>query len=352
MINYRSILKSALKRHRYHLGEQQLKESIKHLRVQKVLNQEEKAASSNAICLANEECLNFYKYVTGNFDTRYVPCWLYGQLENILNPGLYSAFAEHKCNLRFFVPEEHRPTTIIYKMSECIYNANNEIITTEEAKRLLKQEKQFVYKIASGTGGGAGVKFVDINDNPDFDKLLCSNNDFIVQQLIRQHEFMAGLSGGAVNTIRILSLNLNGRCSVLSAFVRMGGLKSRTDNVSGGGVCCGINSEGHFADFGMNHDYDRTPYSPSGIALKGLRIDKYDKIVEFIEKTHRNFPKIHLIAWDVALDEKLNPIIIEVNLNCGRVITHQLFNGPVFGDRSQEVMDYYKTHSTTYWLKL
>ena len=163
---------------------------------------------------------------------------------------------------------------------------------------------------------------------------------------------MASLSGGSVNTIRMLTLNLNGKFTLLSAFLRMGPVGSFTDNVCGGGMRCGIDADGNFCEFGYLQSFEKTLTSPNGTSLKGLKIDNFDKITKLLEKLSYNFQQMHLIGWDIAIREDGEPVVIEVNLDSCVLPTHQLFNGPIFGNRTQEVMDYYHEHQPHLMLKI
>ena len=58
--------------------------------------------------------------------------------------------------------------------------------------------------------------------------------------------------------------------------------------------------------------------------------------------THKNFPLAKLIAWDIAIDVNNDIKVIEINLNNGDVYWHQLYNGPLFGRRIDEVIEYIK----------
>ena len=54
-----------------------------------------------------------------------------------------------------------------------------------------------------------------------------------------------------------------------------------------------------------------------------------------------------MIGWDVTIDKEGNPIVIEVNLDRALIEAHQVFNGPVFGDRLAEVKEYIENRKPT-----
>ena len=45
-----------------------------------------------------------------------------------------------------------------------------------------------------------------------------------------------------------------------------------------------------------------------------------------------------LISWDLAIDENAQPLLIEGNLTFGELDFHQMCNGPIFGDLTEEVL--------------
>ena len=48
--------------------------------------------------------------------------------------------------------------------------------------------------------------------------------------------------------------------------------------------------------------------------------------------------KSRLISWDLAIDENAQPLLIEGNLTFGELDFHQMCNGPIFGDLTEEVL--------------
>lgn len=45
-----------------------------------------------------------------------------------------------------------------------------------------------------------------------------------------------------------------------------------------------------------------------------------------------------LASWDFSVDELGNPILIEVNMAFGELDFHQMTNGPIFKDLTQDVI--------------
>ena len=287
-------------------------------------------------------CFEFYKGF-GVFNPEMVPNDIYAEAERLLNPYWYSLFPQHKCCLKYFISAEHRPTTIVQNIDNHFLDREDNVITLAEAVSIAEQREEFMIKVAAGSGGGRGIRKVRKGD--DVAAVFASyGKDFICQEVLREHPTLSRFNPECINTIRVLSMNINDRCDVLSAFVRMGGRGSIVDNLhsaKGGGCLVGIDSEGRLAPFGINKNYERVTISPMGESFEGLRVEHYDKVVEFVKECHqRNFPFANLIGWDVIMDCDAKPIVVEVNLDSADIAAHQVFNGPVFGERREEIMEY------------
>lgn len=304
------------------------------------LSKEEKLEFKSHWKSWNSVSYEFYKSFGCPFDTGYVPNDYYDFAEHVLNLRWGSFFLQHKCNLKYIIPAANRPVTILQKIDgHYVYEDNTEI-TEAEAIRILSQKDEFVCKIAMGSGGGRGVQKITKYNRLNFSELL-KPNDLIFQEVLHQHECLAQFNPSSVNTFRLLTLNLNGECSVLSSFLRMGAKGSFVDNLSsGGGVLVGIGPSGLVNSYGINKKYEKIFQAPSGIAFEGLQIPNWQSIKEKVIDFHQRIPHANLIGWDITLDETGAPIVIEINLDHADIEAHQVFNGPVFGNRLEEVRSY------------
>ena len=287
---------------------------------------------------------SFYKAFGCSLAPGYVPNDYYQWAEHVLNLRWAAFFLQQKCCLKYFIPAQNRPKTVLQKIDgHYVFEDNTEISFTE-AKKLLKQKDSFICKVALGSGGGRGVKKVCLNKEEDADATLLrllKPEDLIFQDLIHQSEFMSSFNPDSVNTIRLLTLNLNENCTVLSSFLRMGAKGSYVDNLcSGGGALVGINQNGEINEFGIRKDYSKVYETPSGTLFKGLMVPKWNEVKNTIVQFHQRIPYANLIGWDIAIGENDEPLVIEINLDSAEIEAHQVFNGPVFGERLDEVRDY------------
>lgn len=286
----------------------------------------------------------FYKGFGLPFNSQLVPNDYYDFAEHVLNLRWAAFFLQHKCNLKYIIPQQNRPKTILQKIDgHYVFEDNNEI-SESEAFTLLKHRSTFVCKIALGSGGGKNVQKISCDETVKTDEVferIRKSQDLIFQEIINQSEFMSMFNPDSVNTIRLLTLNINGNCTVCSSFIRMGGKGSFVDNLSSGkGVLVGMNQDGCLSEYGITKNYAKVYESPTGISFKDLKIPNWSNIKETVLEFHRHIPHANLIGWDIAIDRHGTPIVIEINLDSAEIEAHQVFNGPVFGDRLHEVKKY------------
>ena len=191
------------------------------------------------------------------------------------------------------------------------------------------------------SGGGFGVKFFDFSTTPadKFTEWLGKNDNVIIQEVVKQHETLSNIHPSSVNTLRMMSLLLDGETNILSSLLRMGASGSHVDNGSSGGVFCGINEDGTLKEHGHYTDGRICTQHPQGTVFKGFKVVGYERCCEIIKETaSRMATATRLISWDFAIGQDGEPILIELNLTYGGLSTHLLSNGPLFGDRTPEIL--------------
>ena len=78
-------------------------------------------------------------------------------------------------------------------------------------------------------------------------------------------------------------------------------------------------------------------------------MSRFEDILALVEKAHcESFSICKFIGWDIAINSDGVPILVELNSSQPGVIGEQLVAGPIFGDRTQEVIDYCKLKRFSY----
>ena len=164
--------------------------------------------------------------------------------------------------------------------------------------------------------------------------------DFVVQQFISQHSSFARFNTSSLNTLRVTSLYLNGKFSTLSIALRMGQPGMAIDNWGGGGLIVGVNVDGSLFEKGYDNNFK--PFkSHNGVVFKSTILSQIPSLLELLKELHStNFSLCKLIGWDITYDESNEPVIIELNSSQPGLIAEQACTGPIFGDRTEEVVQY------------
>ena len=265
-----------------------------------------------------------------------------------LNDYRYTKIYEHKSLLgRLTHGELQFPKCLVRCVNKEYYSDDMSELSYEEAVSTCLKYERVIIKIAQEISGGHGVQCLDKKKlgldayELEIKKVLLNTKvDFVVQECLRQSAYMAKFNPDSVNTLRVQTLYLNGKFSVGSIVLRMGTPGSRVDNFCSGGVVVGVNKDGCLNDFGYNAQLG-VAYSHGGITFKGECIPGLTKILEKVKVDHiHQFSLCKYIGWDIMIDENNCPVCIEVNTSQNGVLPFQICCGPVFGDRTQEVIDY------------
>ena len=190
---------------------------------------------------------------------------------------------------------------------------------------LVKHSVVFCKPIDASQGKGCmRLDWADRN-NLSIDGKICSFEDFasvlkgknIVQQYVVQHPVMSAVHKNSVNTIRILTMrDTEGQPHYVAGKVRFGSGGKSVDNFHGGGVATGIDFARQCCRAtALSGDLKAAPkkqHPDTGVVFDGYKLPYFPEIIDLCVKTHKCFPKIHGIGWDVAVTEN-GPLFIEAN---------------------------------------
>ncbi len=247
-------------------------------------------------------------------------------------------------------PDVCRPKTVVrYEKGLFLDNGYN-IISENEALRLCENHDELIIKPSARSGGGKGVFFWKPEERGEEDFLanFKTNKSYVVQELVKQHPLLSKLHSESLNTIRLITFLWKGEVVVLSSFIRMGVGGSKIDNAHAGGIFCGIEEDGSLQKYAVDYKFNIYEEHPQSIVFQGFVIPNYNKCVEMVKKIAPRMSRIaKMISWDVAINEDGEPVLLESNMMYNGVDAPQIVTGPVFGDRTDEILQYVKEHKRT-----
>lgn len=295
--------------------------------------------------------LNYWKiYKTLGFYSPYlVPDDIFAaKMLRVLNP-LMDAYVFHKKDLYDIIYHGIRQPKIIAKHINGQLYVDGRAYKSNALNYFKGLKGKYIFKLATNSCGGQGVEIIDFDLTDDIcltSFLKKWGGNYICQELVSQSEKTKVFNPHSLNTFRINSLCINGCTSVTNIMFRHGRGDVIVDNAGAGGVCCGLDNNGTFLHHGIDANLNAYEVSETGIIYKGHKIDAVAKIVKYAIEAHQEYlPSLAHVAWDFALDDNDDPVMIEVNLGWPGIITEQLSSRrPIFNDRVDEVIEYCKAN--------
>lgn len=166
--------------------------------------------------------------------------------------------------------------------------------------------------------GGNGVERLVYEEGSDWEGLyqrLLEGKQYLVEEGIMQHPQMASLCPSSVNTLRMVTVVLEGKAHFLYALLRMGSGQSHVDNISSGGMYTLVDAEGvlQFPAF-CDRDglyYDSHPLTR--ISFPGFRVPCFGEAKDLCLRAAMTVPGLGYIGWDVAVTPQ-GPVLVEGNV--------------------------------------
>ena len=307
--------------------------------------------------------LKIYGSVSGLWDKRYVSERIYYSIiEPCLNNKAFSKAYNDKNFYKEFISGIKLPQTYIKNVDGVFYNDENAAISLKEACAIIENSESFMIKPSIDSGGGRNVnlyrKSQDVfTDNrgeavkPD-ELFKRYKKNFIVQEVIKSHEFYADFNPSSLNTVRVFTYRSvsDERIHVLHSILRVGKQGSVTDNQASGGFACGVTEEGCLTGMAVNKLGCKLN-EVNGINLvKGVKLEGYEKIIEAAVKTAKQFLYSRLLGFDLCIDSEGEVNLIEVNNVNNEINFYQMLNGSLFGEFSEEILAWISTKEKSFMI--
>ena len=273
-------------------------------------------------------------------------------LEPILTPEAFQPFYNDKNSLGLVMEEKFLPKTYFRCINKKLYDGSYHAVQEDRFIELFDGVDRLVVKPAKDMGGRGvslfvrkGEEFYDSEGNQlTMQRLLkLYKTDFLIQECLKQSEFMSQFNETSVNTLRIASYRnvKTGEVEILGAVLRIGGKGSFVDNACSGGSFVYVNEDGTLGKCACNeHGGKRTVYNDIDFSAQTFVVPEYEKIKDFVKEAASRMPHMSLFANDVAIDADGNPRLIEVNTIMFSYWLYQFNGKPVFGDSTDELIEF------------
>lgn len=181
----------------------------------------------------------------------------------------------------------------------------------------------FCKRLAGILGKGAfPLRLTDsqllINDQPiTLDGLKARlDGQYLLQERVQQHPKMSSLHPASINTVRLITFNINGTVTPFAAAIRIGTHGKNVDNWAAGGIVVGIDlATGQLREEGFfkpGYGGRVTKHPDTDVEFFQFEIPHFQEAVKLATQLHKYLYGIHSIGWDIAITET-GPIFIEGN---------------------------------------
>lgn len=233
------------------------------------------------------------------------------------------------------------PKTVVRNVNGAFLDENYAPITADEVVRIIENYDKVIVKPAIENGCGRSVK---LYTKEEYEKIFGEfKNNYLIQEVLTQHESVSKLNKSSINVVRVVSLNINGKASPVNCTLRCGAEGAVTDNSitkDGKGMfVIGVNPDGTLKSEAYHSCGERITVAPNGENFAGIKLPNFEKALEMTTKMHEQLPHFGFVGFDVCFDEDGSPRIMELNFRGPGVLYYQYANGALLGERTQEVID-------------
>lgn len=267
-------------------------------------------------------------------------------IEPLLNPKQFWPYYNDKNMFDKIFGLDVLPKTIIRNIDGVYYTDDYKIYKELFLSIPITFKYVIIKPAIDGESGKGVVKLQLSNEKIPLDSLNRQfGKNFIIQECLKQHPYMAQFNSTSVNTIRVMTYRslITNEIVIPNAILRVGAKGKDVDNAHAGGMFCGISSDGvlgkYMCDYLGNkkNNFNGVDYLNSDFCIPNYdNIKKYAIIVAGRVLHHR------LLALDIMLNEQGTPKLIEVNVGGFSAWLFQYTNGGAFGQYTDEVISFLK----------
>lgn len=288
--------------------------------------------------------------LNGTDSNRYLSEFLFYQyIEPHFNDiGLHRGFGD-KNLYQIHFPGFSQPRTILRFMRNRFYDESYRVMDADSAfDRLHEQSQPAIIKPSLKSGRGRNVRILSVENRKMYlngnrvdlaDLIRLYQSGFIVQELVNQHEALKALNSHSLNTIKLVTFRFNHDVIVLSAMLRTAADEYHLDSVNRGGLFCGIDPEGFVKSVAFDKSFEAHRLHPySKVTFGDVKIPDFKRLKDSVCDMHKMNFYCDIASWDISVHRSGEPVLIETNLKNQGILLHQIVNGPLFGERTEEVL--------------
>lgn len=282
-------------------------------------------------------------------------------IQPILNPNIFRPYYLDKNTFDIIYGKENLPVTIARRMNGEYYDGDYKSFGEKEIPfDKAKDYDSLIAKPSRDSYGGRNILLFHKNEdgifrwneNPDrvlsvslLDELL--GQDWVLQERLKQHDFMAQFNESSVNTFRvhIYKSPVTGKTVIAGMCMRVGAKGNWYDNVHNGGFCVSVDIDsGKLGKITADGNGDLTNKT-NGIDFRNLDlyVPNFENLKKFAIEMGNKVHHHHSLAADIMMDENGNYKLIEINIGTFEANMYMASGTTAFGKYTDEVIEYCKS---------
>lgn len=156
----------------------------------------------------------------------------------------------------------------------------------------------------------------DVDDWSHFHSELLERGEILIEEVIRQHDDLAAVCPGTVNTTRVTAFFDGDRTHIL-AMAQKFGRGAVSDQMTFGGFYTMLDENGRAVGPGYDshaHVHERHP--DSGFPIAEFQLPLIDEVKAFVDRVARVVPQVQYVGWDIVVTPN-GPVLVEGNWGAG-----------------------------------
>ncbi len=298
--------------------------------------------------------MHLFPSFSGVDSADYVPDTLFfTHVEPMLNNVEYSRSFADKNLYSLLVDKSVLPEVLLRKIHGSWFDGEyNRVVDTDKLlEDIAIRHSKVIIKHAVASQGGDNIVAAESDGNSLTSGGAIVNaewlnetfgDNFLLQAYVSQHVFYKRFNASSLNTLRVYTYRsvIDDSVHVLSAMLRVGGEGSVVDNISKGGKACGINSEGRL-NGNVCDVYGNFHNQVGQVNVNQEReLYMYQEVTDKARELAGKQFYTRLIGFDFCVDKAGEVKLIELNNYDVGVDILQMCNGPLFGEFTDEIIDY------------
>lgn len=275
-------------------------------------------------------------------------------IEEYLNPIPYRKAYADKNLFPKIIGKEYVPRTIVCRINGGVLLDEDYCKVDKDLSEYIGNISSLILKPSTNTSSGRKIMKFEKNGNDyishdgniilTIDFLMSYQNDFCLQEAVRQHPFMSNLCSTSVNTIRLCLYRsvTDNESVVTAAIIRIGKEGSFVDNAHAGGMFIGVNvATGEMGKFVIEqYGYKKDIWNGIDFSKNSFVVPNWEQVIAFARYIGTKVYHHRLLALDIAMDMNGKPVLLEYNIGTFSYWLYMYTNQVVFGKYTDEIIDY------------